>query len=164
MQQNPVSLAGLPNIGAMQTRATRLPVVLACLCAGALVGGVCLTVAVISAAGADLIDARPPWSLLWRLGFAFVGVGVVGALLVLPCVLWLDSQAALRAASARWILVAAVGGAIVGEWYAPVTQMNPYVLRVPGNLLGAFGAALATLCGLVILTRSISKLGSQHAR
>jgi hypothetical protein len=145
-QQNPVSLAGLPDFCSMQQRAARIHVAVASLASGILVGMLCLAVSIVSAVvGHDFAIAGPD-SLLLRLGVAFSGAGLIGALPFVPFVLWLSGRQVRLKLAGLWIVGAALTGAILGEWSAPLVKMNPYEVRFPGVLFGAGTGAIAGAC------------------
>jgi hypothetical protein len=155
LQQNPVSLAGLPDFRSMPPYASRLPVAVACLAAGLFVGLLCLGVSVIAVVvGPDRAIALPV-ALPWELAVAFGGVGAVGALPAIPFAFWLSDHGQRLAPLAPRFAGAALSGAIAGEWYAPLVEQNPYTLRLPGVLIGAFVGVVAAVVWIARVSRRV---------
>ena len=141
----------------MQPRASQAHVAVASPTAGVLVGVLCLAVSIVSAvAGHDFAIAGPE-PLLFRLSLMFAGAGAIGALPFIPFVLWLSGRQMPLTLTSRCLVGAALIGAIVGEWAAPLVKMNPYVVSFPGVLSGA---AVSTIAAALILA-SVSSFARQ---
>jgi hypothetical protein len=94
-----------------------------------------------------------PTSLPWELTVAFGGVGMIGALPAIPFAVWLSDRGRRLARLAPLFVGAALTGAVVGEWYAPLIEQNPYTRRLPGVLIGAFVGMIAAALWIALASR-----------